>query len=533
MAWGHRTVYIQQPARPPESPQDQYLRNLEAAPFSERAGAIGHFLGEHEDKAQAMQCAKRLAADPEAALRFAGAAALVRLHLGGSREAEKALWTLIKDDNPKVRARVADDLKWDDLPETGRLKQALAEDTDPTVRAHAATGLYLFDDEASRASLLALTRDPIGEVRAQAMDALQSIEEQDTPPTATEFLGFVEDSSPLVRSSLAAWLHWENPTISFPYLLRLARDPDASVRFKALNSLGANPTPEVTVIVRSATADPDPSIRAEALSLLQNRACADLRQILLANAGDPAPLVRKQVAYGLERDPTPDLLPTLEKFSEDEANMNIRRSALRSLEQLPGIEAEALIVRMLRDPAKLIAKAAEKALKQRAKAQGVSLEVANIVQFGLQGAVATRLAFHGLSKVPLKAWEDFLSQIIRLDGRPKADSASSPAVQVEAQDGGLHCILPFGPAHWIRLDTVHQPGHRTLMGFAIQTTTEVAAWFQTLQPRHFYQGLRLARRLGWVEGNAPASEDPIQTALSVRRRGRPSRGARAGVAPSI
>ncbi|BDU70851.1 HEAT repeat domain-containing protein [Mesoterricola silvestris] len=525
MAWGHRTVYVQQPAKSPETPQDQYLRILEAAPFSERAGAIGYFLGEHEDKAQAMQCAQRLAADPEAALRFAGAAALVRLHLGGSREAEKTLWTLIRDESPKVRAKVADGLKWDNLPETGRLKQALAEDADPTVRAHAAMGLYLLGDEASRASLLALTWDPVAEVRAEAIYALQNIEEQNNPPPPTEFLGFVEDPSPLVRSSLAAWLHWENPAISFPYLHRLVRDPDASVRFQALASLGANPASEVTTIVRSATADPDPSIRAEALSLLQSRACADLRQVLLANAADSSSVVRKQVAYGLERDPTPDLLPTLEKFSEDEANMNIRRSALRSLEQLPGVEAEALIVRMLRDPAKPIAKAAEKVLKQRAKIQGVSLESANIVQFGLQDAVATRLAFHGLSKVPLKAWEDFLSQIIRLDGRPKADSASSPAVQVEAQDGTLHCILPFGPAQWIRLDTVFQPGHPTLMGFAIQTTKEVAIWFQTQQPRHFNHGLRLAKRLGWVEGSSPTSDNPVQTARAIHCRARPSRGA--------
>ena len=136
-------------------------------------------------------------------------------------------------------------------------------------------------------------------------------------------------------------------------------------------------------------------------------------------------------------------------------------------------------------------------------------------------SVATRLAFHGRSKVPLKAWEDFLAQVIRLDGRSKANSAASPAVQVETRDGALHCILPFGPAHWIRLDCIPRDGHSSNMGYAIQSSAELAAWSQTIQPQHYFHGLHLARRFGWFQFEPSSFENRTIDPIPPRRRGRP------------
>lgn len=162
-------------------------------------------------------------------MRFAGAAALVGLHVEGSRDAEQALWAMLQDPSSRVRAKIAEDLKWNSLPETGRLKQALARDDDATTRAHAAMGLYLHKDEASRSALIALTRDPVDKVRADALDALQSIEPEDNAPSPAEYLHCLEDPSHLVRASLAAWLQWVDQAFAFPHLARLCLDDDSTV----------------------------------------------------------------------------------------------------------------------------------------------------------------------------------------------------------------------------------------------------------------------------------------------------------------
>jgi len=452
MGWYRKPQVIHHYPPNSETPKDEYLRVLEAEPYSERAAAIAYFLGKHEDKTQALLYAKRLGADPDPALRFAGASALVRLHCEGSRDAEQALWRLLEDPSPRVRAKVAEELKWDSLPETGRLKQALARDAVVAVRVQAAIGLYHHHDEGCRSALIALTQDPSAEVRAEAIDGLQAIDPRKNPPSVADYLHFAEDSSHQVRASIAAWLQLTDPIFAFPYLSKLFQDVDSLVRFWAVIALGENENEVVTDMLKSAGHDPDPSIRAKALQLIQHRKYPACLELHLAHLSDPSTEVRKVVANYLEGEATPEHLPILEKLSEDDGNMHIRRAALRGLERIPGPEAETLITRMLRDPAQLIVKAAKKALEKRAKEQGVSLEVANTIRFGKAEAVATRIAFHDRSKVPLKAWEDFLVEVRRLDGRPSANSGTSPAVQLETKQGAHHCILPFGPAHWMRID---------------------------------------------------------------------------------
>jgi len=195
--------------------------------------------------------------------------------------------------------------------------------------------------------------------------------------------------------------------------------------------------------------------------------------------------------------------------SEYESNTTIRRAALRGLEKIPGPEAEYLITRMLRDPAQLIVKATKKVLEKRAKEQGISRNAANAIRFGIEEAVATRLAFHGRSRVPLKAWEGFLAEVRRLDGRPFADSGTSPAVQVDTKQGGHHCIVPFGPAHWMRLDLVPQTIGPPVLAYAVQTTKEIETWSQPIQVQHFAHGRRLAKRLGWFQVEPVSTPETI------------------------
>jgi len=509
MGWNRRPVIIQQPPPRPETPKERYLLILEAEPYSDYAAAVAYFLGKHEDKSQALLYAKRLASDPEPALRFAGAAALARLHCEGSRDAEHGIWALLEDPSPRVRAKIAEDLKWDNLPETGRLKQALARDHDAAVRIHAAKGLYVHNDETSRSALVALTKDTVDAVRAEALDALQSIEEEANPPSPADYLHCVVDPSHLVRASIAAWLRWADHTFAYPHLVQLCQDVDSLVRLWAVRSIAENRSEVVTGMLRSATNDPDPWVRAEALRSMQHREYPACLAIHLSHASDSSTEVRKVVANYLEREPSPDHLAFLEKFSEDEANMHIRRAALRGLEKIPGAEAETLIVRMLKDPSQLIRKAAKKALEKRAKEQGVSRDVTNTIRFGVEEAVATRLAFHGRTRTPLKAWEDFLADVQRLDGRPFANSETSPTVQLETMQGANHCIFPFGPAHWIRIDLIPQTNGPVLMAYAIQTAGEIESWSQSILVQHFAHGRRLAKRLGWFQlaGSNPTRKE--------------------------
>lgn len=147
--WQRRQVIIQPPSRP-ESPAEFYVTILKLEPFSERAWAFAAWLGEDNDKTQALQYALKLSADPEPYIRWAGAIALVRLHQAGLRDAEKGLWSMMQDPVATIRAKIARELNWDTLPESARLKQVLATDKSAEVRYQAAAGLYAFPDAASR-----------------------------------------------------------------------------------------------------------------------------------------------------------------------------------------------------------------------------------------------------------------------------------------------------------------------------------------------------------------------------------------------
>jgi len=122
------------PAPRPETVVDLYTQVLEAPPFSQLANAQAYFIGKNPDKPQALVFARRLANDPEPAMRWAGAAALAKLHIDGLREAERSLRLLVEDPHSQVRKAVAHELRFESSPETGRILQAIAKDPSPMVR---------------------------------------------------------------------------------------------------------------------------------------------------------------------------------------------------------------------------------------------------------------------------------------------------------------------------------------------------------------------------------------------------------------
>jgi hypothetical protein len=221
---------------------------------------------------------------------------------------------------------------------------------------------------------------------------------------------------------------------------------------------------------------------------------------MVERALDGSSQVRKVVAQCLETRATPEMLPIFEKLCEDESNALIRRSTVRCLEGIPGEEAERLLVSLMHDSSPIVSKTAKKVLENRAKTDAVDPGTAFELRFGRGEAVATRIAFHGRSSVPLKAWQRFLDGVHRHDGVSAGDSERKPAIQVETPQGRHICILPFGPAHWIRIEYGPKPKGGPQMGYSIMTTSEVDAWSQSVEVQRVHAGQALSRRLGWFQG---------------------------------
>jgi len=91
----------------------------------------------------------------------------------------------------------------------------------------------------------------------------------------------------------------------------------------------------------------------------------------------------------------------------------------------------------MHDPAVTVSKTAKKVLQNRARTEALDLGTVNELRYGRKEAVATRIAFKGRTRQPLKAWEAFLANVQRLDGVPAANSDTSPAIQFETVEGGL------------------------------------------------------------------------------------------------
>ena len=415
------------------------------------------------------------------------------------REAERCLLRLAEDQDPSIRAAVAHELHCDSSPESGQILQKLATDPVPGVRKEAAGGLYSCEDPASRQALLKLTRDPEDLVRSEATNSLGWID--GGPIDIMPFVDLFEDPCPDVRGNMVDWLGWVDKEFAFPHLLRMSHDPDPHVRYRAIKVMEEFDGPVAEARLVEATSDASDWVRAEALKNLGGSRTPGITEIMVEHALDESSLVRKVVAQCLESRATPEMLPIFEKLSEDDSNAIIRRCTVRCLEGIPGEEAERLLVCLMHDPSPVVSKAAKKVLERRAKTDVVEAGTAYELRFGRDRAVATRIAFHGRSSVPLKAWQRFLEGVQRHDGLSAGDTDSSPAIQGETPNGDHYCILPFGPAHWMRVEYAPQLKGGPRMAYAILTTAEVEAWSQNVPVHRIHRGRRLGKRLGWFQGS--------------------------------
>ena len=495
--WHRRHMALGHSEQPPETVADIYARLLEAPPHSPLAHALAYTIGMHPDKPQAVAFGKMMGAAPESFMRWAGIVALAKLHKDGLREAERGLLQLVGDPLPAVRAAIAHELHCDSSPESAQILRILAADPEPKVRMEAAGGLFFCQDPASRETLLELTRDPEDLVRAEATCSLGWID--GTPLDIRDFLDLLDDPCPEVRGNMTGWLGWIADDFTYPYLLKMSWDPDPGVRCQAIKILGGFQRQEALSRMKDSILDSSENVQAEAFKVLAQWEGPEFTETLVNFASDPSTTVRRAVAQCLETRTTPELIPILEKLSEDDGSAAIRRSTVHCLEAIPGEESERLLVCLMHDPSSIVAKAAEKVLKKRAKAEFVDPSTTFELRFGRKQAVATRLAFHGRSSQPLKAWQAFLAGVHRLDGKDEGNSTTSPSILVETPLGSHYCLMPFGPAHWMRIEHAPQLKGAPRMAYAVLGTEEVRTWSEGISVKRFHQGRSLSKRLGWFE----------------------------------
>jgi hypothetical protein len=191
------------------------------------------------------------------------------------------------------------------------------------------------------------------------------------------------------------------------------------------------------------------------------------------------------------------MLPLLESLAEDKANMHTRNAAARALGTLRGPESELILMAMLRDPSKAVQKTVKKILEQWSKEGPIAKNTEITLRHGPKGARATRDAFLAGGRGSLKVWEDFVARTQTLDGVPSGDSAQGPAVVMTSNDGASIALLPFGPAHWIRIDHVSDGEEVPRMGYSLLTSQEVGDWLNASPLRRIRKGRKILQRYSW------------------------------------
>lgn len=477
----------------PEDPGDLYLRILQREDTPERLHALAWSLGRQQDHAKALTMAQRLAGDPDPAFRCLGVVALVELHDQGLRDAERVLMRLTTDPDERVRATIPYELRFQTDQATTQILLSLAKDPSPLVRRHVAKGIRVYSLPEAKACYLQFLADPEAEVRAAAVDNYSPYGDGLVEPWP-EVFALRTDPSEEVRRLVPDWLRELPPEQGTPLLLEMSRDSSAEVRAAAISRMGRLDSPDVLARLLEAAQDPSDAVRLEAMGHLPSWTGDEVTAALLEGAKDRHSTIRKYAAQGLVSRATFSMLPVLESLAEDEANMHTRNAAARALGTLRGPESELILTAMLRDPSKVVQKTVKKILEQWSKEGPIAKNTELALRHGPKGARATRDAFLAGGRGSLKVWEDFVARTQTLDGVPSGDSDHGPAVVITSHDGASIGLLPFGPAHWIRLSHRLDGEELSHMSYALLTNQEMADWLKESPPQQIRKGRKILQR---------------------------------------
>jgi len=205
-----------------------------------------------------------LAADPRELVR--GAVLRFARRIVPER-APALLLDALQDPHHIVRSNAVDEL--DELDYTAALPriEALCGDPDPRVRQAALSAIAnLGVPDRAVPWLLDALRDPHHLVREQAV---RELDELDYVPALARIEALWADPHPDVRqAALAAIDRFRAPGTAIPLLLDGLSDPDATVRFVAVNRLGSLDQVTGRATFERMLGDPDSDVRERARSIL-------------------------------------------------------------------------------------------------------------------------------------------------------------------------------------------------------------------------------------------------------------------------
>lgn len=217
-------------------------------------------------------------------------------------------------------------------------------DPDPMVRAAAASGLVLSEDgEVATRLVRMLTDDRSGPVRVAAALSLGKFVLQAER-------GEIPDSRvDRVRNALLAII--------------ADRGQSAELRRRALESISAWSSPQVTDLIASAYRSAEPGFKASAIYAMGMNCDARWLPALFAEMGDPNAKVRYEAAHAAgeigEPSAVSHLLPLL-----NDSDVEVRTAAIWALGQIGGKAAQGALRGLARDPNEKVRQAVEEALSE-------------------------------------------------------------------------------------------------------------------------------------------------------------------------
>ncbi|MBN1593938.1 MAG: HEAT repeat domain-containing protein [Candidatus Coatesbacteria bacterium] len=239
------------------------------------------------------------------------------------------------ESNVGVRSSVAVALGSLGIPDTFGIVEGMLEDSSYQVRGAAIEALGSFAEDRALPHLKALARTKNVTLRCAVVRALARFSSPDAADILVALVDDPEGHVPQPDGSLLEILAIEvspvDPLID-GVLMKLLRDPAASVRSQAILTLGDSRPEESRKTVKSMLSDPDPDVRKEGVQALNTAIFSndELAQLLSVAARDTDIGPRIEAAMKLRKISVDGADEILVKLARD-SNLYVRRQAYRAL----------------------------------------------------------------------------------------------------------------------------------------------------------------------------------------------------------
>jgi HEAT repeat protein len=216
-----------------------------------------------------------------------------------------------------------------------RILTALLDDRDGWIRQTAADALGKIGEPGAEPFLIHALRDPEPAVRAAAARGLGRLSSA-SQEAGTALLSALGDPDLSVRRAAAQALGAiEGLAALAPALAALLTNSDPAVREAAAHALSLMEAREIWEALAASATDPHPAVRQWVVAALGEADGAGSLDVLADRVRrDEAPQVRGEAAYRLGFIGNESVLADLEQVALRDANVDVRRWARRSFEEL-------------------------------------------------------------------------------------------------------------------------------------------------------------------------------------------------------